>query len=106
LHSSFEIDSYKELYLFINRLTYLADYDIMCDLFDLAIKKNHHDFAAKIFNFKDSCSLFNRTILFNLDNNTDNINIINGCLFVVEDINTFISKIRNKGYIINAGPQK
>lgn len=108
LYSDIEIKNYVDLYLFINVLTYVADYDIICDLLDLAVKKNYKDFSAKIFNYKDIYSPFNRTFQFNINNTheKENINIINGCLFVVDNLNLFIAKIRNKGYIINAGPQK
>jgi len=108
LYSDIEIKNYVDLYLLINVLTYVSDYDIMCDLIDLAIKKNHKDFAAKIFNYKSIYNPFNRTLKISMNDTykENNINIINGCLFVVEDLNMFITKIRSKGYIINAGPQK
>ena len=108
LYSDIEIKNYVDLYLLINVLTYVADYDITCDLIDLAIKKNYKDFSAKIFNHKDIYNPLNRTFRFNIDNinEKENINIINGCLFVVDNLNEFINKIKNRGYIINAGPQK
>ncbi len=108
LYSDIEIKNYVDLYLLINVLTYVTDYDILCDLIDLAIKKNYKGFSAKIFNYKNFYSPFNRTFRFNIENisEKENINIINGCLFVVDNLNVFISNLRNKGYIINAGPQK
>ena len=107
LYSDIEINNYVDLYSLINVLTCVADYNTISDMIDLAIKKNHRDFATKIFDNKNIYNPFDRTFKLNINNNDEgNVNIINGCLFVVENLNTLIAKIRAKGYIINAGPQK
>jgi hypothetical protein len=96
------------MYLFINKLAFVGDYDIISDLVDLAVKKNHKEFANIIFDNKHTYELFNRTFRFNIEDTNDikNPNIINGCLFVVDDLSMFLTKIKSKGYVINAGPQK
>lgn len=87
----------------INKLTYLADYDLMSKLIDLANKKNYLEFIKEILNSVDNAEM----LIGKLSSieNVRSINIINSCLFVVKDIDKFINNLRDKGLSANCGPQ-
>jgi hypothetical protein len=108
LYSEYDFDSYEDLFLLINTLTYLGDYDIIADMIDLAVKRNHKDFSKIIFENNSPYKVFNRTLNTNNSNLSlkGNLNITNGCVFIVQDLNMFVYKLKNKGYVVNAGPQK
>jgi len=71
-------------------------------LIDLAVKRDYLGFLNVIYNntFND---LFKQVIN---DNPLDKVSILNSCLFLVNDLNKFLSNIREKGYNINGGPQR
>ena len=87
----------------INKLIYLCDYNLMFKLIDLATKKDYKEFAKEIFNSIDNYE----KLFYNLkDIEVErSFNIINGCLFVVKDLNLFINSLTAKGLSVNCGPQ-
>jgi hypothetical protein len=107
-YSDIKINNYEQLFSLINTLTYIADYNITADLVSLAVKKNYEEFSNLVFNNKDSYNIFNKTIRIDMQNlkTEGDLNIVNACLFVVQNLDVFQSKIKEKGYTINAGPQK
>lgn len=107
VYTEIEIKNYNDLFIYTNKLTYISDYDILADLIDLAVKKKYKEFSNIIYNNKEVFKSYNRNISISTDLSIENnLNIINGCLFAVGDLNMFISKLKNKGYVVNAGPQK
>lgn len=101
--STYLATDWESTFRFINKLTYLCDYNLMFKLIDLALKKDYKNFAMEIFK-----SLDNYEKLFNSLNDIEvekSFNIINGCLFVVKDLNLFIDNLRAKGLLVNCGPQ-
>ncbi len=116
----FEFNEYLQIYLEQNSNKILRDY---IDFFDV-VKKSVVSSDSFLMSFyvdlifkKDYSRLFN-TIFYNLAfdynelsiNTTKEmemeINILKNCLFVVKDLNLFIKNIKNKGYVVNEGPQK
>lgn len=87
----------------INKLTYLADYNLMYKLIDLANKRNYLEFIKEILN-----SIDNHEMLISKLSSIENvrsINIINSCLFVVKDLDKFINNLKDKGLSVNCGVQ-
>jgi len=99
--------SLSSIFDITNDLIYIGDNKKIVDLVNLALNKESLTFLNYIYNFTYQ-SLFEEwisSINSNYDKN-NNISIINGCLFVVTDLELFLKDIRNKGYNINGGPQK
>jgi hypothetical protein len=98
--------NYLEMFNFLNRLLYIADNEIMSELIDLACKRHHLEFLQRILGSFMEYDLNKKKLDNDKKEDDVNINIINGCLFVVQDLNLFIEGIKNKNYIVNEGPQK
>lgn len=114
-------NKYRNVFLFINKLFMFGNCNLMSELVDLGFKKNLREFAEKVLSHtitepKEFIENKINDIAKNLvkDNsdfyedkrNLQNINVINSCLFVVEDINLLIKSIKDKGYKdINEGTQ-
>ncbi len=45
-------------------------------------------------------------ITASLDMDAQSINIINGCLFVVGDLDLYINSVEKKGYVVSGGSPK
>jgi DNA-directed RNA polymerase len=87
----------------INKLYYTVDYNSMFNIISLACKKDYMGFVKEILgSIKDYDILSNKISNFELDKS---INMINPCLFVVKDLDKFISNLTDKGLKVNCGPQ-
>lgn len=84
---------------------YLVDHEERIDLFDLACKKDYFKFMDMILGNMEGYSIVKDGLRY-INENEKPVNIINGCLFVVSDLNSFINSIEKKGYVVNGGPQK
>lgn len=95
--------NWESIFRIINKLTYLADYNLMFKLIDLANNKDYKGFAKEILNpIKNYDKLFNSLKDLEVEKP---FNIINGCVFVVNDLNLFINNLTDKGLLVNCGPQ-
>jgi len=75
----------------------------MFKLIDLANNKDYKGFAKEILNpIKNYDKLFNSLKDLEVEKP---FNIINGCVFVVNDLNLFINNLTDKGLLVNCGPQ-
>ena len=72
-------------------------------LLELASTKNHLGFVKEILGTIPNYHIYENKLKSTYDEPT--LNILDGGLFVVVDLNTFISGVENKGYVINGGPQ-
>jgi hypothetical protein len=84
-----------------SNLSLISDNTTIASLIDLAVKRNYLDFLNIIYNYKYKL-LFEEYIK---NFSQEKVSIINTCLFIVKDLDSFIKGIRNKGYNINGGPQ-
>jgi hypothetical protein len=74
----------------------------MSCLIDLAYKKAYYDFTDEILS---RLSVY-PTILNKLSDDQVSFNIIDNCVFVVADLESFIETIiKNKNYVVNQGPE-
>lgn len=87
----------------ITRLVIHTDTSSMSQLLDLAFKKDHVSFAQEVLGSLDNYHIIGRVL--SLDKNIEPLNIINGCAFIVKDLEKFISCVRDCNYNLNAGPQ-
>ena len=102
-YNTFLATDWESTFRIINKLTYICDYNLMFKLIDLATKKDYKKFAMEIFNSIDNYEkLFNNLKDVEVEKS---FNIINGCVFVVKDLNLFIQNLRAKGLLVNCGPQ-
>ena len=85
----------------MDKLVLQVDVSTTSLLVDLAIKKDYKTFVKKVLGSVDG---FDKLVK-DVDYNIEPFNIINGCCFVVRDMENFIEPVKNKGYNINAGPQ-
>jgi hypothetical protein len=92
-----------EVFKLINRLILLVNVDNMSYLTSLALDKEYKVFVKEVLSTLDDY----RSLVKDLDNevNIKPLSIINGCLFVVEDIKKLVESIRKYNYNINTGPQ-
>ena len=96
--------TYKEIIKVINKLVFLeSNIQIMSQLVDLAFKNDHKNIIYVILSWVENYSKLTKILSDN--KNTEPISFINNCLFVVKDLDKFISFIRDKDYNINQGPQ-
>jgi len=108
ISSDYVMSSYNDLLAFVNKMNYCTDKDSMSALIDLACNKDYKKFVSLIFDNQNIFDLSKKKFSWDytkLDSNVD-INILNGSLFVVDDLNSLIKNVVNKGYIVNQGPQK
>ena len=101
LGSSYYSITNADIINIINRLVLQTDINNMSLLVDLAIKKDYKNFTHEVLSSIDGYNEF----IKNVDFNRESISIINGCYFIVKDLDKFIDNIRNRNYNINAGPQ-
>jgi len=89
-------------FTFLNSLTYATDCNHMCHIADLAYNQAYYDFLFEILGSTNIFSLYKEKVNADITHH----NLLNSCLFVVKDIERFITGVRSKGYNINGGPQK
>ncbi len=92
-----------EILRLITRLAIYTDIHSMSQLVDLALKKDYKTFVQEILGSLDNYHIISR--ILSLDKSIDPISIINGCAFVVKDLDKFILCVRDINYNLNAGPQ-
>lgn len=98
--------SLNHLFGMTNHLSFVGDNETILLLIDLAMKKKSLEFLNKIFNDKYK-SIFSKYFEnFNSLDKVQTVNIINGMLFVTDNLGQFLQNVRNKGYEINTGPKK
>jgi hypothetical protein len=109
---TYTVNNYKELFNLINKMNVTLEDKSISYLMDLAFNKQFSEIKDFLFE-GDSYSLADQTILFNhLNDNSSNakivtnLNALNSCLFIVNDLNTLVKNIKAKGYEMNEGPQK
>ena len=73
-------------------------------LLDNSFNKNYYEYSKIIYNNICSDKFTNNKIFFN--NNVKLTNPFNKLLFVVQDKETLLKNISDKGYIVNQGPQQ
>lgn len=95
-----------QVFNIINRLILQVNIDSMSHLTFLALHKEYKAFAIEVLRTLDDD--YSNCLVRDLDieENIKPLSIINGCLFVVEDIEKFVESIRKYNYNINTGPQK
>ena len=88
---------------FINKLTVGYDYDLMGKIIDICKKKDYISFIKEILNSHEH---YNRIVdkIKGLEIDRS-ISLINGCLFVVEDLDMFIKSLSVLSISANGGPQ-
>jgi len=106
---TYNVNNYNALFTLINKMTATMDNESMSSLLNMSVNKDLDGIKNFLFENEDGYSLAGQSVLFsNLNNNNivSDLNVINSCLFVVNDLNTFIKNIKVKGYDVNEGPQK
>jgi hypothetical protein len=97
-----DIKNLSSLFNMTNNLSFIGNKNIITSLVDLAIKKEYLLFLNIIYNNAYG-SLFEKWVK---DNSSDKVSIIDGSVFVVDNLSWFLYNIRENGYNINGGPQK
>jgi hypothetical protein len=100
-----EVEDFQTILLKINKLILIVNCDKMSCITDLAYKKDYVGYIREILGNIEGYNLFEKSLSNVNMENKESINIINGCLFLVNNLNLFIDGIKKKGYIINGGPQ-
>jgi len=103
ISNSYYSTTTTEILRLITRLVIYTDIHSMSQLVDFALKKDSKAFVQEILGSLNNYYIISRVL--SLDKSIEPISIINGCLFVVEDIKKFVESIRNYNYNINTGPQ-
>jgi len=87
----------------VTRLAIHTDIRSMSRLVDLALKKDYETFVQEILGSLDNYHIISR--IFSFDKSIEPFSIINGCAFVVKDLDKLILCVRDINYNLNAGPQ-
>jgi hypothetical protein len=93
----------KSLVEFSSSLLYVSDYEKMTCLLDSSFNKNYYEYSKIIYNTICPDKFTNNKIFIN--NDVKLTNPFNKILFVVQDKETLLKNISNKGYVVNQGPQ-
>ncbi len=102
LSKSYYPISNTQIFALINKLIYSTDVGSMALLTDLALKRDYKGFTSKILS---SVNNYNTLVKYLNSDIVDSVSIINGCLYMVKDLENFILNVRNYRYNINTGPQ-
>jgi hypothetical protein len=94
----------KSLVEFSKNLTYIGDYEKMTSLLDNSFNKNYYEYSKIMYNTICPDKFINKELFFN--NNVKLANPFNKLLFVVQDKETLLKNISDKGYNVNQGPQQ
>lgn len=78
----------------VKKSTIALNNDELIEVFNNIVKKNYQKLELKSF-----------TDIYPYCKIDDDIDLINGTLFLIKDINAFLFDIRKSGYIISQGPQ-
>ena len=93
----------EDVIKFINKLTLHVDVETMSKIVDIAFRKDYNGFIEEVLN---SLYDYNRLVkMIKHDDEFKGLSIINGCLFVVQDLDNLVKHIRFNGYNVNGGPQ-
>lgn len=120
------LNTHRDVLLYINKLSFFTENNLMSELFDLGYKKDLAKFTKKIllhtilglkeferkilgiskFMSKNYSSYYASDMYTDMKQLFEKINVTNSCLFVVEDLNLLIKNLKDKGYVISEGSQK
>lgn len=103
------IELYKSLVSYISRPVIL-DIDSMCKLTDYSINKDFYNIIVQILKPTTKDLIENKVILDKLKNNVgkddnDKYNSLDRFVFVVDHLDSFLSKLKQHNYVVNGGPQ-
>jgi len=84
---------------FTYNLIYISNYEKMSCLLDYSFNKDYYEYSNIIYNNLCPNKFTNKKILFNSD--VKLTNPFNRLLFVVQDIESLLKNISDKGYNIN-----
>jgi hypothetical protein len=93
----------KSLVEFSRSLIYVSNYKEMSSLLDNSFNKNYYEYSKIIYDTICSNKFTNNKIFMN--NDVKLTNPFNRMLFVVQDKETLLRNISDKGYTISQGPQ-
>ena len=83
---------------FADDLTAFSSYETIYDIINLAYNKDHKHYDVLFNKIKNSSRAIGGI--------SDKLpNLIDGCLFIVEDLDLFINNLKNKNSLTNCGPQ-
>ena len=94
----------KLLVEFSSNLIYTNNYENMSYILDNSFNKNYYEYSKIIYNCICSDKFINKKIFFNDD--VKLTNPFNKLLFVVQDKETLLKSISDKGYNVNQGPKQ
>jgi hypothetical protein len=86
----------------VNHLLHINDYNNLALLLDLAYKKEYYNFCNLFYS--PLYNNFNPNLIYN--DNCLSVDFLNNIIFIVDDKELFINCIKEKGYIVNEGPQQ
>jgi len=90
----------------VNHLCYGVNSNTLSLLIDLAMKNKYLEYLNEIFDNKYKL-IFNKYFEdFKLSDGMKSVSIINGSLFIINNLGQFLNCIRTKGYEITVRPKK
>ena len=107
-HGDFNIGSVINV---IKNMSYISKSEDMGYLVDLMYKKKYSEFIRFVFSSAPFYHLLEDKWCksgYNLDDDdlcSKNYSFIDSCLFIVQDLALLKNNLKNKGYIVNEGPQ-
>ena len=93
----------KDLVEFSYSLLYINNYEKMTSLLDYSFNKNYYEYSKLLYNTICSDKFTEKKIILNSD--IELTNPFNRLLFVVQDKETLLKNIFDKGYTISQGPK-
>lgn len=94
----------KDLVEFSSNLLYVSDYEKITHLLNNSFNKNYYEYSKIIYSSICPDRFTNNKIFFN--NDVKLTDPFNKLLFVIQDKETLLKNISDKGYNVNQGPQQ
>jgi hypothetical protein len=94
----------KDLIELSSSLIYVSNYEKMTSLLDTSFNKDYYEYSKIIYNTICPDKFTNKKIIFNKD--VELTNPFNKLLFVVQDKESLIKSISDKGYTISQGSKQ
>lgn len=102
-----KVDLYKSL-VSSNTRPVILDIDKICDLTEYSINKDFYNVILQTLQPTTKDLIDNKVIFDKLKDNVeidDNYNLLDRFVFMVESLEGFISKLKEKNFVVNGGPQ-
>jgi hypothetical protein len=100
------LDNYRIILDMLFKFVLCGNIDRIANVIDLCCKREYIDFIKEMVKDVENYKLFEKKFKTVKSYDYKDLNLLKGCVFVVNDIKSIIYELENKGYTVNQGIQK